>query len=595
MKESVLVIEDDPVVGPDIRDALTRLGYEVFGPVVTGADAVRSAKEHQPDLCLVDIRLVDDMDGIDAAGIIRSHVDTAIVYLTAYEDEATLQRAKRTQPHGYLLKPFAERDLRTTIEVALYKHRLEEFAAERERWFAASIQSTDDAMVAIDAQGVVTYVNPVAARLAAAPGDAGQGKRLDEVFRVVDAGGGQPALPPGDGFRVAADERIVAFRDVTERRRLEKRAAMAERVATAGTLAAGMAHEIANPLTYILTNVKAVKDDLMALGARGGELQGKLGEMTMLLSEAIAGIERVGLVARNLVRFAGATRERRQFLDLPDIVDGAVRVAENLLRHRAHVEMVLGATPYVDAAEHELTQVIVSLLSNAVDALDGERDQNRIVVRTYTDDVGRAVVEIRDNGRGAAPEVLRRAFEPFFTTKTSGAGLGLALSRRVVTELGGEIVLTSEPGRGTVARMTLPPARHDPSAAARAAGAIRRKRRFLIIEDEEMVAKALARILGREHEVVVETDPHLALARVARGEMYDIVFCDVMMPQMSGRAVYQAISVANSALRDRIVFVTGGVFTPELEEFLATVRNPVLTKPFAAESIRALVSSRLGT
>src|SRR5262249_53748177 len=154
---------------------------------------------------------------------------------------------------------------------------------------------------------------------------------------------------------------------------------------------------------------------------------------------------------RNLVRFAGAARERRQFLDLPDIVDGAVRVVENLLRHRAQVELALGATPYVEAAEHELTQVIVSLLANAVEALEGEREQNRIAVRTLTDDAGRAVVEIRDNGGGASPEVLARAFEPFYTTKTTGAGLGLALARRVVTELGGEIGLASEPGRGTVA------------------------------------------------------------------------------------------------------------------------------------------------
>ncbi|HKA87097.1 MAG TPA: response regulator [Haliangiales bacterium] len=592
MKASVLVIEDDAAVAADIRDILGRLGYEVCGPVATGEDAIRTAKDKRPDLALVDIRLPGDMDGIAAADVLRAQADMAIVYLTAFGDEATLQRAKRTQPHGYLLKPFAERDLRTAIEVALYKHRMEEFAPERERWFS----SVDgDAVVAVDAQGLLTYANPAAAQLARAPQANALGQRLEDAFRVVDADGRPLAQAGRDEFHVlpAGDAPPVAFRDMTERRRLEKRAALAERVATAGALAAGMAHEIANPLTYVLANVRAVKDELLALAARKGEGSGKLGELAKLLGEAVSGLDRVGLVARNLVRFAGAARERRQFLDLPDIVDGAVRVVENLLRHRAQVELALGATPYVEAAEHELTQVIVSLLANAVEALEGEREQNRIVVRTLTDDAGRAVVEIRDNGGGASPEVLARAFEPFYTTKTTGAGLGLALARRVVTELGGEIGLASEPGRGTVARMTLPAARHEPSAA-RAPAVLARKRRFLIIEDEELVARALARILGREHEVIVETDPHLALARIARGEIYDIVFCDVMMPQMSGRAVFQSISVANAGLRDRVVFVTGGVFTPELEEFLASVKNPVLTKPFAAESIRALVASRLG-
>src|SRR5262249_2163261 len=148
----------------------------------TGADAVRLAKEHQPDLCLIDIRLPGDMDGVEAVRLIRSHIDTAIVYLTAYDDDGAVQRAKRTQPHGFLLKPCAERDLRTTIDVALYKKRLEEFAPERERWFA----SADDAVNAVDAQGILTYVNPVAARLAATPGEA-EGRRLDQAFRVVGA------------------------------------------------------------------------------------------------------------------------------------------------------------------------------------------------------------------------------------------------------------------------------------------------------------------------------------------------------------------------------------------------------------------------
>jgi len=618
LKPVILVVEDEAVIAADIRDALVGLGYDVVGPVARAEEAIRVARETRPDLILMDIHLTGPTDGIAATGIIKDALDTAVVYLTSYGDETTLQRAKHTQPHGYLLKPFEEADLRTTVEVALHKHYLESFAAERERWFSATLATIGDAVVATDARGLITYVNPAAERLTGVPRAVAEGQRLDDVFRVADSRG-QPLsadggvrerfnvlvpgdsslLPPGtlrevnDVARPVLDDQgqvlggVVVFRDVTERRRLERRVELAERVGTAATLAAGLAHEIANPLTYVLANVKAVKDELTALG--GGPEGAKLRELAGLLVEATAGLERAALVARNLVRFAGTVKERRRMLDLPDTIEAAVNVVDNLLRHRARVEIACGATPYVEAAEHELAQVIVSLLANAIEAMSGEREHNKIVLRTLTDEAGRAVLEVQDNGPGIPPDVLPRVFEPFFTTKSGRSGLGLSLSQRIVQELGGEIRIASEPGRGTTARIVLPAARPAVTAPAPAPVAPRR-RRFLVIEDEEMVARALSRILGKENEVVVETDPHLALARIARGELYDLVFCDVMMPKMSGRAVYQAVSVANEALTDRMVFVTGGVFTRELEEFLAGVKNPVLTKPFSTEAIRELVA-----
>jgi PAS domain S-box-containing protein len=192
----VLIVEDKRVVARDVGEHLTRLGYSVAGVTASGEEAVRLAEGLRPDLVLMDIRLEGDTDGVEAARQIRERLGLPVVYLTAYADAETLQRAKVTEPFGYVLKPFEERELRTVIEIALYKHQAERKLRESERRYAVTLSSIGDAVIATDERGRVTFLNPAAGSLTGWPPAGATGRPLAEVFRIVNEYTRQPVEDP---------------------------------------------------------------------------------------------------------------------------------------------------------------------------------------------------------------------------------------------------------------------------------------------------------------------------------------------------------------------------------------------------------------
>ena len=183
----ILVVEDQNIIAMDLQSRLHELGYAAPLAVSSGEEAIQASHAHLPDLILMDIRLKGGIDGIQAAATIRSELDLPIIYLTAHSDDQTLERAQATEPHGYLLKPFEDRELRLTIEMALYKHRVERQLKENERWLSAVLQGIGEAVIATDGQGGIRLVNPVAAALIGlSPADA-LGRPIDEIFALVDA------------------------------------------------------------------------------------------------------------------------------------------------------------------------------------------------------------------------------------------------------------------------------------------------------------------------------------------------------------------------------------------------------------------------
>lgn len=185
--ERIFIVEDEGIVAADLQTMLKRLGYNVVGMAASGEEAVEGVARTLPDLVLMDIRLQGDMDGIQTAEHIMVHHEIPVTYLTAYADETTLERAKTTLPYGYILKPFEERDLRTTIELALYKYRMQNVLGKIEGWHAAALQSLGEAVIATNLQGNVTYMNAVAETLSGWKTEEAYGKKLAEVFHVVDS------------------------------------------------------------------------------------------------------------------------------------------------------------------------------------------------------------------------------------------------------------------------------------------------------------------------------------------------------------------------------------------------------------------------
>jgi two-component system cell cycle sensor histidine kinase/response regulator CckA len=254
---SILIVEDQRVVARDIEEHLRRLGYSVVGVATSGEKAVQLAEELRPDLVLMDIRLEGAIDGVEAARQIRERFGRPVVYLTAYADEETLRRAKVTEPFGYVLKPFEERELRTVIEMALYKHQAERKLRESERRYADTLSSVGDAVIATDTAGRVTFLNPVAETLTGWPQREAVGRPLVEVFRIVSEETREPVespaakvlrtgtvvglanhtgllardgrdLPIDDCGAPIIDDRgniagvVLVFHDVSEKRRAEK-------------------------------------------------------------------------------------------------------------------------------------------------------------------------------------------------------------------------------------------------------------------------------------------------------------------------------------------------------------------------------------
>jgi PAS domain S-box-containing protein len=382
--------------------------------------------------------------------------------------------------------------------------------------------------------------------------------------------------------------------DVTERVSMQSRLLQAERLASMGTLSATVAHEINNPLTYVLGNL----DVAVALIAEL-ESTASTGRLAQHLGHAREGADRVRRIVRGLRVFSRQDDERTEPTDVQLVLGRALEMADNVIRHRARLVRNFDPVPPVFANDLRLGQVFVNLLLNAAQSIpEGHADENEIRVSTWHDkEKSAVVVTIEDTGSGIAPEVKPRIFEPFFTTKPVGVGtgLGLAICYGVISGLGGNIEVDSVAGEGATFRVRLPAsgrARGRSATAPRSLDPIRRGR-ILIVDDDANVARTFALMLQGDHEVVVSLEPRRAAERILDGERFDIIFCDLMMPDMTGMDFHAAIAERQPRQADRIVFVTGGAFTPSARAFVARVSNTFLEKPFDKAALDEVLAAYL--
>jgi len=445
----------------------------------------------------------------------------------------------------------------------------------------------------------------------AAPGQE-QMKR-DDYSRSMALGGQPPpiGIRRSDGtimlvevslspVQVGAEQLVLAIgRDVTEELHARALLMTADRMSSIGTLAAGVAHEINNPLAAVMGNLEVAIDEVAHFGARPDETP-NFTDLREMLRDAYDATNRVREIVKDLRIFSRASEEGRHCLVNPErVLDSTLRMAATEIRHRAGLVKEYGKVPCVLANESRLGQVFLNLIVNAAQAIpEGSADINKIVVTTSTDASGRVVVEIRDTGPGMTPEILQNLFTPFFTTKPPGVGtgLGLTICKRIVTELGGEIMAASEVGHGTSFKVFLPAAHGaatDTSGARPIVTRAIRRGRVLLVDDDEALGRAVARALGAEHDVTVLSSARAALDHIAAGERFDVILCDMMMPVVTGMDFYKALRERVTDQADRIIFLTGGAFTVSAREFLDRVPNACIEKPFAAHSLRATVNERV--
>jgi PAS domain S-box-containing protein len=641
----ILIVEDSEDDVALLLRELRKGGYQPEYRCVCTADSMRAALANGKWDIIVSDWSMPHFTGLDAFRIVReSKIDVPFIIVSGTIGEEVAVEALRAGVQDFMTKgkflrlvPAIERELREHRERCRRRdaeERLErrgQEIAESEQLLRLVIESVPDGVAVVDGEGEFVVWNRAAENLialtsnstSAAPGNRhgvfavdrvtahevpremllrtvrGEEIERQEVY-VRHAG-----APEGSFLTVhtrllrdvAGKVRgaVGVFRDVSRERAANEQLLISDRMASIGMLAAGVAHEINNPLAAVMANLELVQRQLGSptnIAAAGTEI-------AEMLADARVAAERVRQIVRDLKIFARHEDERPGAVEINAVLDSAIRMAWNEIRHRAQLIKDFGPAAIVKGTESRLGQVFLNLIINAAQAIpEGKIEENLIRVGSRVDKSGQVVVEVSDSGSGISVQALSQLFRPFFTTKPVGVGtgLGLAICHRIVSGLGGEIQLQSELGKGTTVRVLLAPATAaeaalgpDPATTANT----RRRGHILVVDDEPSMGSAIVRLLRSEHHVRVVDRAVNALRFIAEGERFDVILCDLMMPQMTGMDLYAVLASEYPDQAERMIFMTGGAFTPAARSFLDDIGNQVLDKPFDREQLRALINSRV--
>jgi signal transduction histidine kinase/CheY-like chemotaxis protein len=366
----------------------------------------------------------------------------------------------------------------------------------------------------------------------------------------------------------------------------------AERLTALGRLSASVGHEINNPLSYVVGNLEYA---LSTLDSR--EVPGQVLDA---LNDARGGAERIGRIVRELRVFGrGAPVPERELTNPCEALESALKLTGNELRCRARLARVLEAVPPVLADPTQLTQVFVNVLLNAAQAIPEARTAGStvITVRSRKTSDGMVAIEVVDPGRGISESDQRRLFEPFFTTKPQdqGTGLGLFVSLGIISSFGGKIEIDSTLGEGTTVRILLPPAPSDAQVKRTSSRppVTERERRLLVVDDDVLVARSIVRLLSG-HRVEVATSGREALARLLdASSRFDLVFCDLMMPDMTGMDLFETIERSRPTLARRFVFISGGGVTDGCRKFIENHPTRVVSKPIDRRALDRVLAEHV--
>jgi two-component system cell cycle sensor histidine kinase/response regulator CckA len=375
--------------------------------------------------------------------------------------------------------------------------------------------------------------------------------------------------------------------------RMQRQLILSDRLASVGMLAAGVAHEINNPLAYVAANLDLLMEEMNEVA--GTALYPRVEEWAEAVRDAREGSERIRKIVRGLNTLSRAEEEQRSVVELRPVLELSANMAFNEIRHRARLVKDYGETPLVQADDARLGQVFINLIVNAAQAIpDGDSEANEVRIVTFTDSQGRAVVEVLDTGPGIPADLLARVFDPFFTTKPIGVGTGLGLSicHSIVTSLGGEITASNREGRGACMRVVLAPAARPVSEPPVAPASTNERNvgrgAVLIVDDERAVAAILEHALT-SHDVTAVCSAREALDLIQADTPFDVILSDLMMPGISGMEFYDTLVREHPQLAERVVFMSGGAFTASARAFLDRVPNERLEKPFNLRQVRELV------
>ncbi len=454
----IMVVEDETILAKDIQISLRKLGYTVSGIASSGEEVIQKVSEDSPDLILMDIKIKGGMDGIETAKQIKESFSIPVVYLTAHSDDTTLKRAMITDPYGYILKPFEDRDLHIGIEIALYKHKMEE--------------------------------------------------------KLVQS----------------------------------------EKLKSIGTITAGVAHEFNNILAIISGNAQLLE------GSRKDDEE---------LVDALRTIKRVAndgaQISRRMLKFTETAKDTAGFVpfDIEDLINQVIDFTMPKWKTMAQAKGInyhmdtegMKGIPEVLCNPTEMREVFVNIINNALDAMP---DDGRITFRTWNEE-DTVFISISDTGEGMPEEVKKNIFDPFFTTKTAvGTGLGLSTAYGIVTRHDGSIEVESKVGKGSTFTLQFPaaPEADSPEELPEPKQETESNRlRILVVDDEEEMCNILDKFFSKQGHLVRTVDNGTEAKILAKAADYDLVLCDLAMPNVYGYDVIKALNELEK--RPRVGIITG--------------------------------------
>jgi CheY-like chemotaxis protein len=375
-----------------------------------------------------------------------------------------------------------------------------------------------------------------------------------------------------------------------ERRALEQKAQLASRLASVGELAAGVAHEINNPLTGVIGYAELLMQEDVSEHIKND------------LEIINNGAKRVADIVKGLLRFARQTKPERTVVDINEVIEVCLRLRAYELE-TSNIKKVTNLAPGLPltvADAGQLQQVFLNLLINAEMEIKLSHGKGKLIVKTeHTDKTIR--ITFKDDGPGIAKENLEKIFDPFFTTREvgKGTGLGLSICHGIITEHGGRIWAESQLGKGATFIVELPVVAEKRRSIKRSKitrrPKVATKAKILVVDDEPVVRQLLTEILAREgHEVETTADGKDALNRI-KGNGYSLILVDMKLPGMSGGELYERIQGIAESLAERVVFITGDVIAADTEAFLTRTKVPCITKPFHVHKLKVEIRRLLAT
>ena len=623
-RRRILIVEDEGIIARDLQRQLTDMGYDTVGIATDAAEAIATAEEHHPDLALMDIHLNGKEDGIDAAIALRSRLGIPSIFVTAYATREVVSKAKTAAPVGYLIKPFDELRLRTTIEIGLHSAEVD----RRLRLLESALKATANAVVITDTAGTIEWVNPAfeavtgyafAEAVGHNPRDLVRSGHHDVAFyramwETLTSGlvwEGELTNRRKDGSLYVEEQTITPVRDgagrithyigvkrdLTEQKRLQQQLQQAQKMEVVGRLAGGVAHDFNNLLTIINGTT-----ELMLLD------QPDTSPMKEELQDVLEAGERASRLTRQLLAFSRTQVITPSHVDLAEQVKGSAKMLGRLIGEDIHLQMEIDpsvGTTLIDPSQAE--QVLLNLAVNARDAMPEGGTLTISVGRTVVDRTTGTThgllspgpyisLQVRDTGVGMAPDLLDRLFEPFFTTKHpgKGTGLGLATVAGIVDHCHGAIRVESAPGAGSTFTVLLPASDGAPAIPVDPAHLEHHGTETILVAEDEAALRSIAeRILRRAgYDVITAASgpEALALAEQHPGPIH-LLLSDVVMPDMSGLDLAERLT--RTAPQLRVVLMSGYTNDPRLQAVGSSAICHFLPKPFTATELLRRVRTAL--